>query len=283
MLRTTDQADGIRVARNSKPAPPRTRSTSIDTTRSIAVTSGKGGVGKTQISANIALLMARRGQRVLLVDADLGLASLDLALGVHPHADLLSVVRGQCELSEILVEAAHGVQLVPACPGRYEMANLQSVERERLHTALRELAARFDVLIIDTGAGIGANSVGFAALANEILLVTTPDPTSLRDAYAMAKVLHRRAGVDSIQVVANQVTSEAAGLEVYERLQGIARRFLPLELEYLGCVPKDESVPRAIANGEPYVIGAPRCKAARALESVVNKLIHRNTTPDVVC
>jgi flagellar biosynthesis protein FlhG len=282
MLRTTDQADGIRVVRSSKPAQPRKRS-SIDTTRSIAVTSGKGGVGKTQISANLALLLARRGQRVLLVDADLGLASLDLALGVHPHNDLLSVVRGQCELKDILVEAAHGVQLVPACPGRYEMANLQSVERERLHTALRELAAHFDTLIIDTGAGIGANSVGFAALASEIVLVTTPDPTSLRDAYAMAKVLHRRAGVDAIQVIANQVSSEASGLEVYERLQGIARRFLAVELDYLGCVPKDEAVPRAIANGEPYVIGAPRCKAARALEAVVNRLIHRSTTPDVVC
>ena len=283
MLRTSDQADGIRLARNSKPPQLRPSRNGIDTCRSIAVTSGKGGVGKTQLSANMALLLARHGQRVLLVDADLGLASLDLALGVHPQADLLSVVRGQCEIGEILVEAAQGVQLLPACPGRYEMANLQSAERERLHAALRELATRFDTLIIDTGAGIGANSVGFAALANEILLVTTPDPTSLRDAYAMAKVLHRRAGVDAMQVVANQVASEAGGLEVYERLQSIARRFLSLELDYLGCVPRDESVSRAVANGEPYVVGAPRCKAARALESLVNKLIHRRTTPDIVC
>jgi flagellar biosynthesis protein FlhG len=284
MLRTSDQADGIRLARNEGPATQvRPRHHGIDTARSIAITSGKGGVGKTQLSANIALLLARAGQRVLLVDADLGLASLDLALGVHPHADLLSVVRGQCELSEILVDAAHGVQLLPACPGRYEMANLQTAERDRLYNALRELAAHYDTLIIDTGAGIGANSVGFAALANEILLVTTPDPTSLRDAYAMAKVLHRRAGVDAMQVVANQVASETGGYEVFERLSGIARRFLSLDLDYLGCVPRDESVIRAVANGEPYVIGAPRCKATRALESLVNKLIHRSTNPDVVC
>jgi flagellar biosynthesis protein FlhG len=283
MLRTSDQADGIRVARKSKPAPLRPRRSGIDTARSIAITSGKGGVGKTALSANIALLLGRRGQRVLLVDADLGLASLDLALGVHPHADLLAVVRGQCNINDILIECGEGVQLVPACPGRYEMANLQSAERERLHTVLRDLAAEFDTLIIDTGAGIGANAVGFAALANEILLVTTPDPTSLRDAYAMAKVLHRRAGVDTINVIANQVNSEAGGLDVYERLQGIARRFLPLELEYLGCIPKDESVARAVANGEPCVIGAPHCKAARALESLVNKLIDRSGAPDIVC
>jgi flagellar biosynthesis protein FlhG len=283
MLRTSDQADGIRLARNSKAPPLRPRRNAIDTARSIAVTSGKGGVGKTQLSANIALLLARRGQRVLLLDADLGLASLDLALGVNPNRDLLSVVRGQCELSEIVIEAHAGLDLVPACPGRYEMANLQSAERERLHVALRELAAHYDTLIIDTGAGIGANSVGFAALADEILMVTTPDPTSLRDAYAMAKVLHRRAGADQISVIANQVASEADGHEVFERLQSITRRFLSLELDYLGCVPKDESVARAVVQGQPYVIGAPRCKATRALETLVHKLIHRSKSPDVVC
>lgn len=283
MLRTSDQADGIRVARDSRFPQLRPLRNTIDTARSIAVTSGKGGVGKTQLSANIALSLGKRGQKVLLLDADLGLASLDLALGIHPHSDLLSVVRGERKIDEILVEAPHGVMLVPACPGRYEMANLGTAEREKVRAIMEELARRFDVLIIDTGAGIGANSVGFAALANEILLVTTPEPTALRDAYAMAKVLNKRAGVESIQLVANQVASEAGGLEVYERLQGIAERFLSLELSYLGCIPKDESVSRAVASGEPYVLGAPHCKAARALESIVERLIQRNSNPDAVC
>jgi flagellar biosynthesis protein FlhG len=283
MLRTSDQADGIRLARNSKAPQLRPRQNGIDTARSIAITSGKGGVGKTQLSANIGLLLARAGERVLLVDADLGLASLDLALGVNPNRDLLAVVRGECALHEIVLEAADNLHLVPACPGRYEMANLQSAERERLHAALRELAAEYDTLLIDTGAGIGANSVGFAALADQIVLVTTPDPTSLRDAYAMAKVLHRRAGVDSMHVIANQVASEADGHDVYERLQGITRRFLSLELDYLGCVPRDESVPRAVAQGQPYVIGSPRSIATRALETLVHKLIQRSKNPDVVC
>jgi len=283
MLRTSDQADGIRLARNSKAPALRPRQNGIDAARSIAITSGKGGVGKTQLSANIGLLLARAGERVLLVDADLGLASLDLALGVHPNRDLLSVVRGECQLHEIVIEATDNLHLVPACPGRYEMANLQSAERERLHTALRELASQYDTLLIDTGAGIGANSVGFAALADQIVLVTTPDPTSLRDAYAMAKVLHRRAGVNSMLVIANQVASEADGHDVYERLLGITRRFLSLELDYLGCVPRDESVPRAVAQGQPYVIGSPRCVATRALETLVHKLIQRSKNPDVVC
>jgi flagellar biosynthesis protein FlhG len=267
MLRTSDQADGIRVARDSRAPQLRPLRNTIDTARSIAVTSGKGGVGKTQLSANLALALGKRGQKVLLLDADLGLASLDLALGIHPHADLLSVVRGEREIDDILVEAAHGVQLVPAC----------------LRSVIEELARRFDVLIIDTGAGIGANSVGFASLASEVLLVTTPDPTSLRDAYAMAKVLNKRAGVDEIALVANQVASEAGGLEVYERLLGIAQRFLSLELRYLGCIPKDETVARAVASGHPYVIGAPHSKAARALESLVERLMQRSTTPNLMC
>jgi flagellar biosynthesis protein FlhG len=283
MLRTSDQADGIRLARDSRAPQLRPLRNTIDTARSIAVTSGKGGVGKTQLSANLALSLGKRGQKVLLLDADLGLASLDLALGIHPHADLLSVVRGERNIDDILVEAAHGVQLVPACPGRYEMANLGPAEREKLRATVEELARRFDVLIIDTGAGIGANSVGFASLANEVLLVTTPDPTSLRDAYAMAKVLNKRAGVDTIQLVANQVASEAGGLEVYERLLGISQRFLSLELQYLGCLPKDETVARAVASGHPYVIGAPHSKAARALESLVQRLIQRTSTPDLMC
>jgi flagellar biosynthesis protein FlhG len=283
MLRTSDQADGLRVARDSRAPQLRPLRSTIDTARSIAVTSGKGGVGKTQLSANLALALGKRGQKVLLLDADLGLASLDLALGIHPHADLLSVVRGERNIDDILVEAAHGVQLVPACPGRYEMANLGTAEREKLRAVIEDLARRFDVLVIDTGAGIGANSVGFASLASEVLLVTTPDPTSLRDAYAMAKVLNKRAGVDSIALVANQVPSEAGGLEVYERLLGIAQRFLSLELRYLGCIPKDETVARAVASGHPYVIGAPHSKAARALESLVERLMQRSTTPDLMC
>jgi flagellar biosynthesis protein FlhG len=283
MLRASDQADGIRLARSSLQHEARPKRHGVSTTRSIAVTSGKGGVGKTQLSANIAHVLARRGQRVLLLDADLGLASLDLALGVHPNRDLLSVIRGQCELREIVVEASEGLHLVPACPGRYEMANLESREREMLHGALRELASDYDVLLIDTGAGIGTNSVAFAALGSEILLVTTPDPTSLRDAYAMSKVLHRRIGVERIRVIANQVASEAGGIEVFERLLGITRRFLSLELDYLGCVPKDESVPRAVAQGHPYVIGAPRSAATRAVETLVSKLLQRCESPDVVC
>jgi flagellar biosynthesis protein FlhG len=165
------------------------------------------------------------------------------------------------------------------------MANLSGAERERLMTALRGLAARYDVFIIDTGAGIGSSSVSFAAEAEEVVLVATPEPTSLRDAYAMAKVLHRRSGIDRIALVANQVASESEGVEVFERLENIVRRFLSLELTYLGCVPHDESILRAVARGEPCVLGAPRSPAARALESVTRKLtaLHNPSPTEALC
>jgi flagellar biosynthesis protein FlhG len=272
MLRAADQAEGIRMRRQEGSSKREPKQLVLGKTRTIAVTSGKGGVGKTQISANLAVSLARQGARVLLLDADLGLASLDLVFGVRPRADLLSVMRGERLAKDILIEAAPGVQLLPACPGRYEMANLSAPDRDRLMNMVQEVASGFDAWIIDTGAGIGSNSVAFAEVADEIVLVVTPDPTSLRDAYAMAKVLHRRSSIDRIQLVANQVEHHNQGLEVYQRLNGVVRNFLALDLNYLGAIPKDPAIPSAIASGHPCVLGAPNSPAARAMETLAKSL-----------
>jgi flagellar biosynthesis protein FlhG len=272
MIRLADQADGIRSAGDKGESWPYLRNDGLSNTRVVAVTSGKGGVGKTQISANLAVAMGRLGQKVLLVDADLGLASLDLALGVEPRADLTSVVWGDANIEDVLVDAPCGVRLAPACPGRYEMANLCVADRKRLVTTVRELATGYDKLIIDTSAGIGAIPVAFAAIADEVLLVTTPEPTSLRDAYAMVKVLYYRTGVRQIHVVSNRVNSEVEGLAVFERLQQIVQRFLVIDLNYLGCIPQDSCVNRAVLSGEAYVLGAPNSAAARATERLVRRL-----------
>jgi len=273
-LRTADQADGLRAARGDREGAQvvRLRRATSSATRTIAVTSGKGGVGKTQIAANVAVGLARRGLSVVLFDADLGLASLDLALGLTPELDLRAVFEGDKRIEEILVEGPAGVKLLPACPGRYEMANLGPSERNAIANAVDEVARGFDVLVIDTGAGIGGNAVSFASAADDVLLVSTPDPTSVRDAYAMAKVLNRRSGVSHIHFVANQVTSESEGLELHACLQNIVRRFLTLELGYLGCVPSDESVRQAVAAREPFLLRAPQSIAARATEALVRRL-----------
>ena len=269
-----DQAQGIRVARDEQRAEvvPLHRRGGGGELLTIAVTSGKGGVGKTQLSANLGVSLAQAGLRVLMLDADLGLASLDLALGVQPKLDLRAVVRGEAKADEIITEGPMGVHLLAACPGRYDMANLQPDERRRMTEAVDELAAQYDVFIVDTGAGIGTNAVSFAAGADEVLLVVTPDPTSMRDAYAMAKVLHRRSGVDKIRLVANQVGSDAEGLEVHERLDSIVRKFLALRLEYLGAIPHDRDVTAGVRAGEPYVLGSPTSPAARAIKVLVRRL-----------
>lgn len=282
MLRVQDQAEGLRAAKNESSRVELLRRSGGSRTRSLAVTSGKGGVGKTQIAANIAVAMAKTGMRVLLLDADLGLASLDLALGLKPENDLLQVINGECDIEEIMVEGPAGVQLLPACPGRYEMANLGPRERATLANAVAKVADQFHILIIDTGAGINSNAVEFASSADEVLLVSTPDPTSLRDAYAMAKVLHKRTGVERIQLVANQVASEQEGIELHNRIDSIVKRFLDLDLAYLGCVPRDESVRQAVAAGEPFVLRSPRSIATRAMEGIVRRLTE-TTSPRELC
>ncbi|MEM9188693.1 MAG: MinD/ParA family protein [Myxococcota bacterium] len=272
MEKVGDQAAGLRVVRN--PGHPRTglRPLQKKHTRTYAVTSGKGGVGKTQVAANLAVAMAEEGARVALFDADLGLASLDLALGVRPAHDLLSVLRGERTIREIITPGPAGVSLMPACPGRYEMANLGPRERGQLCTAVEEIIDEFDVLIIDTGAGIGSNAVSFAGWADEIILVATTDPTSIRDAYAMSKVLHVRGGIDRIHLVANQVHGEREGVELHDRLESIVSRFLTLDLRYLGAIPADEAVRDAVTLGAPFVQGAPKSPGARAVRALATRL-----------
>lgn len=275
-----DQAHGLRVRRGVRPAtsttppppPPRRRVRQPGDPLRIAVTSGKGGVGKSQVSASLAVGFAQRGRRTLLVDADLGLASLDLLLGVRPSRDLLEVVRGRATLDELLVPTPAGPVLVPACPGRYEMANLGAAERAALLAAFDQLARRFDVVIFDTGAGIHGSSVDFASAADEVLLVVTPDPSSLRDAYAMAKVLRGRAGFERVHVVANQVANAREGGAVFDRLDALVRRFLELRLVFAGPVPRDASVVEANRSGAPVVLRAPRSPAASALEALCHRL-----------
>jgi flagellar biosynthesis protein FlhG len=268
-----DQAAGLRQAAPSFPAPKVTAARGLSPRLSVAVTSGKGGVGKTQLSANLALALAQRGLKVLLLDADLGLAGLDLALGVTPKYTLNDVLDGSRTPEEIIVEGPCGLRLLPACPGRYEMANLTPSDRDMLTNAIDECAQDYDVLLTDTGAGINSNSVSFASGADEVILVATPDPTSMRDAYAMAKVLAKRAGVETIRFVANQVTSEAQAAEQHDTLRGLVRRFLPIDLTYLGCIPRDEIVRQGAASGSPFLLKAPDAQAARAVHAIAQRLL----------
>ncbi len=260
-----DQAAGLRdlVGPPRAPRPP---------LRVIAVTSGKGGVGKTHVSANLAVLAAKAGRRVLLIDADLGLANADIVLGICPTRHLGHLLDGSATAAEVLTEGPHGVRVLGASSGVQELTQLSDEQKLRLITAFEEAEAQFDLVLLDCGAGIGDNVLFFAGAAQEALLVVSPEPTSLSDAYATVKVLSQQAGVASFAVVANQA-ADFQGRDVFRRLTQVTERFLPARLTYLGHVPRDENLQRAVQVQQPVVDLYPRSPASRALQVLCDTLL----------
>src|SRR5215470_2901597 len=200
--------------------------------RVIAIASGKGGVGKTNVTANLAVTLARRGKRVWVLDADLGLANLDVVYGVTPKRTLLDVVRGGHRLADIVVEGPAGVRLVPAASGVAELTALTAAEQLAVLEGVDALEGALDVLLIDVAAGISSNVLYFAAAATETLVVVTPEPTAIADAYALVKVLAGRWGRCEFPVVVNMATSARDAADAFGRLARVAGQFLPVRLEY---------------------------------------------------
>ncbi len=246
----------------------------------IAVTSGKGGVGKTNISANLAIALGQRGARVLAIDADLGLANLDIVMGVAPTYTTADLLRGDATVDEVVVPGPPNVWLLPGASGQHDLANLGDVARRDLFTAIDGLDSRFDAIVVDTGAGIGGNAIGFAAAAKDIVLVVTPEPTSVADAYGMLKVLCTRCAVRRVHVLANMVGSDAEGEQVFRRLLALAERFLNVGLDYLGAIPRDGSINRAVMRGEPVVVAYPRSPAALAIGDIADTLARADQRDD---
>ncbi|WP_373049418.1 MinD/ParA family protein [Vulgatibacter sp.] len=243
--------------------------------RVIAVTSGKGGVGKSTISTNLAVLVARAGSRVLLVDADLGLANADILLGIRPRHHLGDVLRLEVPVRDVLAEGPHGIRVLSAGSGLQHLTQLAELEKLRLLGALDELEEEFDFVIVDSPAGIGDNVLFFVGAAQEALLVVSPEPTSLTDAYAAVKALSQSAGVRHFDVLVNPAASEAQAREVFGKLEGITRRFLEAQLSYAGHLPRDENVHRAVMSQRPVVDAYPLSPVSRALEGVVANLLRR--------
>ena len=240
--------------------------------RVIAVTSGKGGVGKTNLSANLAVALALQGERVCVLDADLGLANLDVVLGLSPSRTLLHVLRGECTLAEVIVEGPAGVRIVPAASGFAELTALGAAQQLRLLDEVDGLDGCFDVLLVDTAAGISRNVLYFAAAATETLVVITPEPTAITDAYALVKILATRHGRRDFLVLVNMAAGTADAETAFRRLARVAERFLRVRLEYLGYVPYDDAVPRAVRQQQPVVLGAPGTAASDALTRLAQTL-----------
>ncbi|MGI9951198.1 MinD/ParA family protein [Moorellaceae bacterium AZ2] len=244
---------------------------SSDGVRSLAVASGKGGVGKTNLVVNLSLALARRKKRVMVLDADLGLANVDILLGLVPRWDLSQVVRGEKDLKEIVIEGPAGVRLIPGGSGVQELADLTNQQREHLIKSLSQVTAGTDFFLIDTSAGISRHVLSFAAAAGEAIIVTTPEPTALTDAYGLIKGLSRL-GV-RIHLLVNRALAMDEGREAAARLQATARRFLAVEISLLGIIPEDRAVGLAVREQRPLVLHYPSSSAARAIEEVAARLL----------
>ena len=238
--------------------------------RVVSVTGGKGGVGKSTVALNLAVSWAARGARTLAFDGDMGMADLNLLLGLAPTRSLIDVLEGAA-IEDVLV-AAHGIHLLPALNGSYRLANLDNVSRTRLLERLAALGSQFDTLVIDTPAGIGANAIGLAGAAPEVLVVATPEPLSLADAYACLKVLVTRQRLTHAYLVPNAVRSPSEADEVCTRLVGLVDRFLGISLSPLPPIPHDASVAEAAAAGIPLALYRPDSPAARALKQLARRL-----------
>jgi flagellar biosynthesis protein FlhG len=242
-------------------------------TRTIVVTSGKGGSGKSNLSANLAVALSQRGARVVLVDGDLAQANLDLLLGLHPRYDIQQVLDGQRTLDEIVVSGPSGLRLVPASSGNPDLADLDDFRRETLLRSLGTLDAAADIILIDTASGVSRQTTEFCRAGHEVLVVTTPEMTSFSDAYALVKVLQKQGGLARApRFIVNMATTPEESEDTIRHMRVVARRFLRLELDCLGVIPYDASVPRAVRLQEPVLTAFPKSPAALAYRAIAEKL-----------
>lgn len=244
----------------------------IEQTRVISITSGKGGVGKTLITANLAYIFCRMKKRTLIFDADMGLANVDVVLGLAPKYNMHDVLKGEKALREVFVRGPGDIMILPSASGVQELANLSTDHKIALRDELDGIGGDFDFMLIDTAAGIAGNVMYFNMAAKEIVVVITPEPTSLTDAYAVIKILYQGHSEKRIMVLVNMVDSAAEAREVFKRLGKATEHFLNLKVEYLGYVLHDDKVTEAVRRQRPLVELYPNCRAGKCLFTIAEKI-----------
>ncbi len=238
----------------------------------IAITSGKGGVGKTNTSVNLGLALSKLGKRVLLLDGDLGLANINIMLGFQPSITLAEVMAGRASLREVIVSHPLGFDVIPASSGIPEMTLLSEAERLSLVESFDELATQYDYMLVDTAAGIGDNVLYFNVAAEQILVVIGPEPTSITDAYALIKVLAQRSGRREFDVLVNRAPAGSDGRSTFAQLAAATDRFLSVKLTFLGAISEDESVSQAVIRQTPFLELFPTSKASRDVTRLAKRI-----------
>ncbi len=238
----------------------------------VAITGGKGGVGKTNVSVNLGLALTQMGRRVTLLDADLGLANVDVLLGLKPRHTLKDVLDASCSMRDVVVNGPMDLKVVPAASGLQEMVKLGPREHAGLISAFSEIAHNMDVLIIDTAAGISDEVVSFLCAAQEVVVVVCNEPTSITDAYALIKILNQQYGLHKLRVVSNMVRDEEDGIAVYNKLQNVTERFLDVALLHAGSIPHDDQLRRAVQKQRAVLDLYPGSKAAQAFRKLAQEV-----------
>ena len=244
-------------------------------TRVIAVTSGKGGVGKSTLCVNLGISLAKKGQKVLLLDGDLGLANLNVLMGIIPEFGIYDVIRGKKSLEDVIISTSFGLDIISGANGISQLADINQKQREAFLAQIGELEG-YDVMLIDTSAGIGANVLGFALASDDILVVTTPEPTAITDAYAMIKSILMHEANKPVHLLVNRVSSTTEAKMVAKRLRNIVSRFLNADLENIGFIFEEDLVQKSVASQRPLVTTYPSAKSTNCISHIGSHLIQKN-------
>lgn len=251
-----DQAAGLRRMANPRPV------------KVIAVASGKGGVGKTNVSVNLSMALCQSGKDVLLLDADLGLANVDVLLGLRPKHTLSDVINGTRTLEEVVINGPESLRIIPASSGIQNMAELNTMEHAGIIRAFSELSNSLDVLVIDTAAGISDSVITFTRAAQEVIVVVCDEPTSITDAYALIKVLNKDYGTCRFRVICNMVQGLQEGRELFKKIMTVTDKYLDVQLDFMGIVPYDDFLRKAVQRQRAVIDAFPRSKSALAFKSL---------------
>lgn len=237
----------------------------------IAITSGKGGVGKTNVAVNVSIALAAHGKRVVLIDADYSLANVDILLGFNPRYTIEHVLSGQKSIGEIIIEGPGGIRIVPATSGVQHLSELTGLQKNKLFNSLQILEKHFQYLLIDTAAGISNNVMSILGSADEVLVVTNPEPPAFVDSYALIKHLLNYESDTLVKIIVNSVSGETEAAGIFNRISSTAKRFLRKKIDYLGYIVEDDSVRKAVRSQKPFFLQYPNSPASRCVATLARK------------